>query len=44
MMNMYKIYSEKHFIIYVSHITMLYILNLYTTVCQLYLNKTGVKK
>ena len=28
MMNMYEIYGEKHFIIYVSHMIMLYILNL----------------
>ena len=28
---------------YVSEITMLYTLNLYSAVCQLYLNKTGRK-
>ena len=29
---------------YVSQITMLYTLNLYSAICQLYLNKTGSKK
>ena len=29
---------------YVSQIFMLYILNLYNAVCQLYLNKTGREK
>ena len=28
---------------YISQITMLYALNLYSAVCQLYLNKTGKK-
>ena len=29
---------------YVSQINMLYTLNLYNAVCQLYLKKTGIKK
>ena len=29
---------------YVSQIVMLYTLNLYKTICQLYLSKTGKKK
>ena len=30
--------------VYVSQIIMLYTLNLYSTICQLYLDKTGRKK
>ena len=33
-----------HFMMYVSHITMLYTLNLYSVICQLYINKTRRKK
>ena len=33
-----------NFLMYVSQIIMLYTLNLYSSVCQLYLNKTGLKK
>ena len=33
-----------NFLMYVSQIIMLYTLNLYSSVCQLYLNKTGFKK
>ena len=29
---------------YISQINMLYTLNLYSAVCQLYLKKTGIKK
>ena len=32
-----------HFMMEVSQITMLYTLNLYSVVCQLHLNKTGIK-
>lgn len=32
-----------HFTIYVSQIVTLYILNLYSAVCQVYLNKNGKK-
>ena len=35
-------YCDNLFMMYVSHIIMLY--TLYSTVCQLYLNKTGRKK
>ena len=37
-------YSDHHFMMHVSQIIMLYTLNLYSAVCQLYLNKTGRKK
>ena len=33
-------YCDKHFMMYVGQIIMLYMLNLYSAVCQLYLNKT----
>ena len=33
-----------HFMMYVSHIIMLYTLNLHSAACQLYVNKTGRKK
>ena len=35
-----QIYQNNHFMVYVSQIIMLY-LNLYSAVCQFYLNKTG---
>ena len=35
--------SENHFVMYVNQILMLYILNLYRVVCQLYFHKTGRK-
>lgn len=38
-----KTYCGNQFMIYVSHTIMVYILNLYTDVCQLFLNKTGKK-
>ena len=37
-------YCDNYFMTYVSQIFMLYILNLYNAVCQLYLNKTGREK
>ena len=40
MMDVHHIYGD-YFMIYVSRIIMLYTLNLYSAVCQLYLNKTG---
>ena len=37
-------YCDNHFMMYVSQIIMLCTLNLYSAVCQLYLNKAGRKK
>ena len=37
-------YCDNHFIIYVNQIIMLYTLNVYSAVSQLYLNKSGRKK
>ena len=34
-------FSNNHFIIYVNQTVMLYILNLYSDICQLFLNKIG---
>ena len=34
-------YCNNHFTIYVNQTIMLYTLNLYSDVCQLFLNKTG---
>ena len=42
MMDVQQIYYGNHFMMYVSQIIMLY--TLYSSVCQLYLNKTGRKK
>ena len=39
-----KTYHGNQFMIYVSHTIMVYILNLSTDVCQLFLNKTWKKK
>lgn len=39
-MDVNKIYCGNHFAIYVSQIMMLHALNLYSAICQLYLNKT----
>ena len=44
MMNVHCTYCGHHFMMYVSQIIMLYTLNLYSAVCQLYLKKTGRKK
>ena len=44
MMDVHYIYCGHHFMMYVSQIIMLYTLNLYSVVFQLYLNKTGRKK
>ena len=44
MMDVHYIYYGNHFMMYVSQIIMLYTLNLYRAVCQLYLNKTVRKK
>ena len=38
-----KTYHGNQFMIYVSHTIMVYILNLSTDVCQLFLNKTWKK-
>ena len=40
-MDVHKTYCDNNFMMYVSQIIMLYILNLHTAVCQLYLNKSG---
>ena len=37
-------YCDNHFMLYVTHIIMLYTLNLHSAVCQLYLNKTTKKR
>lgn len=42
MIDIHKNY-DNHFTVYVSQIIMLYMLNLYSASCQLYLNKTGRK-
>ena len=42
MMDVHSIYCGHHLTMYVSQILMLYT-NLYSAVCQLYLNKTGRK-
>ena len=39
----YYIKHGNYFTVYVSQTIILYILNLYSEVCQLYLNKTGGK-
>lgn len=44
MMNVNKTDCGKHFTVYVSQVIMLYILNIYSGTCQLYLNKTGKRK
>ena len=44
MMGVHWTYCCDHVIMYVSQIITLYTLNLFTAVCQLYLNKTGRKK
>ena len=38
-MDVRETYCGHHFLMYVSQITLLFTLNLYSTVCQLYLNK-----
>ena len=43
MMNIHKTYYNL-FMMYISQIIMLYALNLYSAICQLYLNKTRRKK
>ena len=43
MMDVHYTYCDNHFMMRVSQIIMLYT-NLYSTICQLYLNKTGRKK
>ena len=44
MMDVHQTYCENHFMKYVSQISILYTLNLYSAVWQLHLNKTGKKK
>ena len=44
MMNGPNTYRDNHFMTYISQIITLYTLNLHSTVCQLYLNKTRRKK
>ena len=41
---MFTKHCDNHFMIHVSQIIMLYTLNLYNALCQLYLNKTGKRK
>ena len=41
---MFTILTGDHFMMYVSQITALYTLNLYSAVCQLYLSKTCKKE
>ena len=43
MMDGHQTYCGNHFMMDVSQINVLYTLNLYNPVCQLYLNKTGRK-
>lgn len=43
-MGIHSTYCGNHFMMYTSQIIMLYTLNLYSTICQLYLNKTRRKK
>ena len=43
MMDIHQTYCDDHFMMFVSHIFMLYTLNLYSAACHLYLNKTGRK-
>lgn len=37
-------YCDNHFTVYVNQAIMLYILNLYSDICPLFLNKTGKNK
>ena len=43
-MNVHSASCGHHFMMHVSHIITLYTLNLYSAICQLYLDKTGRKK
>ena len=43
MMDVHQTYCDNHFMTYVSQISMLYTLHLYSDVCQLYLNVTARK-
>ena len=43
MMDVHYTYCATHFMIYMSQIIMLYSLNIYSAVCQLYFHKTGRK-
>ena len=38
-----NIYCGNHFMMYVSQIIMLYMVNIYSAICQMYLNKIGIK-
>ena len=42
-MNVDHDYCDNHFMVYISQIIILCTLNLYSAVCQFYLNKTGRK-
>ena len=44
MMDVHETSCGHHFMMHESQIIMLYTWNLYSVVCQLYLNKTGRKK
>ena len=44
MMSVIQTYYDNHYTIYVNQIIMLYTLNLFSDVCQLFLSKTGKKK
>ena len=43
MMDVHWTYCDNHFVMYVNQIMVLYILNLHSATCQLYLNKTERK-
>ena len=43
MMGVNGIFRGNHFMIYVNQMIMLYTLNLYNAICQLYLNKAKKK-
>ena len=36
-------YCGNHFMMHVSQIIMLYMVNIYSAICQMYLNKIGIK-
>ena len=44
MMDVQWTHCDNHFMMYTNQIIMLYTLNLYSDVCQLYLTKTGRRK
>ena len=44
MMHVHSTHGDDHFTMYISQIIMFHTLNIYSAVCQLYLNKTERKK